>query len=91
LTRHSGRLHDGANTFPVDRPTFTGAVEIDKMQIGSARRNPTLGHRGRLGAEDGFLRIIALSKADTLAAAQVDSGIDQHSLASFRRQANILF
>ena len=40
--------------------------------------DPALGHRGGVGAEDGFLGIVALLEPDALAAAQIDGRVDLH-------------
>jgi hypothetical protein len=69
LARHIYGMQDGAHTFAINRPSLPGAVEVDDMQVLRALFDPMASHRGGVGAEDGFLRIITLPQTDALAAA----------------------
>jgi hypothetical protein len=73
LARHTGCPDDGAHAVAVDRPTLPGTVEVNEVQVFGPLFDPATRHRGGVGAEDGFLRIVALAQAHALAAAQVDS------------------
>ncbi len=78
LAGHAGGLHDAAHAVAVDRMALAGAVEIDEVQILGPLFDPATSHGGRIVAEDGFLRVIALPQPHTLAASQIDGRQDQH-------------
>jgi hypothetical protein len=74
--RANGRENVG-DRLTIGQHPITGAVQIDQMQPVGAFLDPPPGQFGRI-AKDGFLVVIALPQADTLAAAQVDGRIDIH-------------
>ena len=53
------------------------------MQIRRAVGDPAHCHRRGVGAEYRFLRIVALLESDAFAVAQIDRGVDLHSVDSY--------
>ena len=81
LARHAGRLDDPADAVAIDRPAVAGPVEVHEMEKLRPLADPALRHGGRVVAEDGFLRVVALPQPDALAASQVDGREDEHRVS----------
>src|SRR5207247_2180587 len=80
LTRDAAGLNYGADASFVDGLPGLGAVQIDDVEVSSPIRDPAPRHGAGIGAEHGFLLVIALSQPHALAAAQVDGGVDLHGV-----------
>src|SRR5262249_38355008 len=78
LARHAGSLDNAPDAVAVDGAALFGAVEVHEVKVGGPLLDPTPGHRGGVGAEDGFAVIVALPQPHTLPATQVDGRKNQH-------------
>jgi hypothetical protein len=78
LHRHRDGGKDRAHRHLVHRLAGEGAVEIDHMQPLAAGGLELGGLRARVVAEHGGLVHLAMQQADTLAALQVDGGVEDH-------------
>jgi hypothetical protein len=86
LARNASGRDNPANAFAALRPASLGAVEIDQMEKGGALLDPPASHGGGIGAEDGFLAVIALPQPNALAATEVDGRKDQHGCPTYSHE-----
>ncbi len=71
LNRYIDRIYNCSNCFRVCAHTASGSIQVDNVKPCRTRGNPTCSDGNRIIVEDAALLIVALHKANTLAAEQV--------------------